>query len=1538
MYRGSNNSHLVDRNSTTFGMLYGRLQALEHPKFMVMAYRPKSLHPLSIQLPRFRLNFLLDVENERIQCQSLPNTFVDLNQSIGALHGLKNKLVLRNNIRDQQADFPRIRRVLIPRGRISFRQCSGHVAVEIDTDIQTQRDVSYYGYIIDLELRSLIGDGSLESRLFKTYMHALTSHCLSDTLTGRTGLEEALHELNSAGCMSFKRLKGPEVEMLREICALTPKREYYPDHLKVMQTVQWNDLPAYSQAHGFERRVVEIFAYDHHLSLFDDPMYPTAPFSTVEDRRYRSPDILYSRATAREVSAFPFEVLTMSHEKLKVMDMTYISRGLQMSHEKKHYAAARMVSLMAPESFALTTSSPPLFDMFKSWGRLSLSPSDETAVSYTRDWLEKSDLPDAWLTLYDVCRSVANSVDVKKYRLLFSLSAWLYTSKDNVCMSVIPQLAAFARHSRIFQALEPPPWKSYRLSYGTAPTPPQVSQIIERHKCSINMTPSSQLVRDWEESEEDWEDRCQDDYNDQLARGMSELQATIMSQWPGSRRPSCSTEYDYYFEMSGLTSEVQELFENCDHNSDLQNFANRVQATLHNFGVPSINCRVPTLPLNPINSPQTNRISPVSDTASQLHIDMKALFHGPAPLASMALALDSAICTSQAVMSISGKYVPESAKQLRHVLAQFGEKPHFLHRQYARDMQGSQRRLEDEVAVHKSGSTSSSSTDFEKVYRQCRERFEYVHATVVNALQPRTLSDKFLSISNRWPRVTLKTILFQMTCGPWSKLTLEWKRTLILFATELLQLQRSRRLLQFSLSHKEDDLRKETQSQSQIPLRVALKHPDWLLIQVHLPHIYFHVEAHLFLQIENNFLARPIQLQIAREMYSPSVEGNITLQLNMGEGKSSVIVPMVACSLADGQTLVRVVVLKSLGPQMFQLLVDRVAGLANRRVAYFPFSRQINLQSAADMASVKSLYESCKKDAGVLLVQPEHILSAKLLSIEKILVSVTDRKSRELASGALQLQRWLEKNARDILDESDEELHVRYQLIYTMGLQAPIEGDPHRWTTTQQLLSLFLKNIRLRFSDKCTIAVEESPPWTFPHIQFLQSGHSNVDASAQLNAALVDDVLASGLPDLNVTHFTEDCRGALRSFLTDDAPSAEAVDLLKDQGIVMWKTMLLLRGLLFKGILFYTLRYRRWRVDYGLDPSRSMLAVPYRAKDVPSPRAEFGHPDVAILLTCLAYYYHGLSSEQVSHCFSRLFKLSNPAEQYKEWTRIIPPDHLPKSICESIGINTEDIEQHERTLVPLFRHNRCMIDFYLSDFVFPKAAKEFPNKLPTSGWDLAEPRNHCTTGFSGTNDNRYLLPLSIQQVDPVAQGGTNALVLMHLLHPTNNHYLCISNANHEPLPGKEFVKLINKQPQIRVLLDVGAQMLDLQNKELVQYWLDINQRAEAGIYFDDDDQLMVISRDGTIEPFRSSPYREQTGKCIVYLDDAHTRGTDLKLPRDWKAAVTLGRKVTKDRLVQGKEIKHYTHALPHKSNPYCLRLHADASVGQWPVRHVFCTT
>jgi hypothetical protein len=185
-----------------------------------------------------------------------------------------------------------------------------------------------------------------------------------------------------------------------------------------------------------------------------------------------------------------------------------------------------------------------------------------------------------------------------------------------------------------------------------------------------------------------------------------------------------------------------------------------------------------------------------------------------------------------------------------------------------------------------------------------------------------------------------------------------------------------------------------------------------------------------------------------------------------------------------------------------------------------------------------------------------------------------------------------------------------------------------------------------------------------------------------------------------------------------------------------------------------------------------------------------------------------------------------------------------------------------------------------------------------------EDKKNLTTGFSGTNDNRYLLPTSITQEDPNFVLGTNALVLQYLLRPENDHYECTEGGNGERESATAFLqRLVNQDPEIRVLLDVGAQVLELRNKDLARHWLSLRPDVPAAIFFDDSDDLTVVTQDGTIEPFISSPYNKQLEKCVVYLDDTHTRGTDLKFPKGTRAAVTLGPKVTKDRLVQGAYIE-----------------------------------
>ncbi|KAG9079442.1 hypothetical protein FS749_008532 [Ceratobasidium sp. UAMH 11750] len=614
----------------------------------------------------------------------------------------------------------------------------------------------------------------------------------------------------------------------------------------------------------------------------------------------------------------------------------------------------------------------------------------------------------------------------------------------------------------------------------------------------------------------------------------------------------------------------------------------------------------------------------------------------------------------------------------------------------------------------------------------------------------------------------------------------------------------------------------------------------------------------------------------------------------MGEGKSSVIVPIVAAALADSSRLVRVVVLKPLWRQMFHLLVSRLSGLVNRRVYYLPFGRHISVGSA-EAKRIQEMYIECMREGGILLVQPEHILSFKLMGIDQLISSSTPEEVAA-ADELRNMQTWLSNHARDILDESDEILHVRYQLVYTIGEQRPLEGHPDRWTTTQQVLSLVAGHInRLKQTHPDKLKHEIRPNGQFPFIRLMPGSDEVV---AKLVRSVARDSINGLVPNLNLSYLSSITRDAALRFLIDKHfPKSDAV-LLQVLDDSTRKGLLLLRGLLACGILAFALKDKHYRVDYGLHLSRSLLAVPYHAKDIPSLRAEFGHPDVAVVLTCLSYYNQGLSNDQLNTCFELLYKLDNPALEYEQWAR--RNETTPVNLRQLSGVNLKDQEQFIGEIVPAFACNSAVVNFYLSSVVFPKEAKQFPHKLSTSGWDLAEVKTHVTTGFSGTNDNRYLLPTSIAQSDPVKQSSTNALVLSYLLRPENDHYLCIRGANGDTCSAKEFLNsLVKQEPEIRVLLDVGAQMLELKNDELVKYWLDLRPDVAAAVYFDDKNELVILPQNGSPMPFSSSPLAQQMDKCVVYLDDGHTRGTDLKLPGTTRAAVTLGPKVTKDRLLQG---------------------------------------
>ena len=612
---------------------------------------------------------------------------------------------------------------------------------------------------------------------------------------------------------------------------------------------------------------------------------------------------------------------------------------------------------------------------------------------------------------------------------------------------------------------------------------------------------------------------------------------------------------------------------------------------------------------------------------------------------------------------------------------------------------------------------------------------------------------------------------------------------------------------------------------------------------------------------------------------------------------------MVAAVLANGTNLTRIIVPKSLLLQTAQLMQARLGGLLGRMVRHVPFSRKTSTNPNTTK-SYRQLHHEILSASGIMLVLPEHLLSFKLSGLQRL----SEKRLAE-AKPMISTQGWLQSTSRDVLDESDFILAVRTQLIYPSGEQVAVDGHPYRWEVAQALLRLVWGHLwDLQHKYPRSIEIVQRSNRGYPVIFLLRS-----DVEDALSARLVEDILRGRLTMLPTRQCSKEERSAIKAFLSGPTLRASVYERIKQlfpERPIVQKILYLLRGLLVHRILLLTLK-KRWNVQYGLHPDRDPIAVPFHAKGVPSDQSEFGHPDVAIFFTCLAFYFDGLRLPQLKQSLENVLRSDDPSSEYE---RLIQgADTFPESLKDWTAINVGDVMQLELIWQHL-RYQVVVINYYLNSFVFPQHAKQFQTKLQTSGWDIPlcnlerhmrglsspdEAAGHLTTGFSGTNDNRTMLPLTIHQQDLPGLSHTNAEVLTYLLQPRNR--LCTVMADQFGRRQSELDLLQRlEQMKIRMLIDAGAQILELDNLALVRAWLRIDTEAPAALFFDKANKPCILYRNSDQVPLLASPFAGNLQDCLVYLDEAHTRGTDLKMPTDAKGALTLGLGQTKDHTVQGK--------------------------------------
>ncbi|KAL4428607.1 hypothetical protein ABPG77_008919, partial [Micractinium sp. CCAP 211/92] len=195
------------------------------------------------------------------------------------------------------------------------------------------------------------------------------------------------------------------------------------------------------------------------------------------------------------------------------------------------------------------------------------------------------------------------------------------------------------------------------------------------------------------------------------------------------------------------------------------------------------------------------------------------------------------------------------------------------------------------------------------------------------------------------------------------------------------------------------------------------KHPLWLAFEA-----------------EQQLQVRPQQAWVAQHLMAHP--GDI-VQLNMGEGKTRVILPLLILHWADGNNLVRLNLLPTLleeaGAHLHSCLCASALG---RRIFVQPFHRDVVVTPAL-LAAMHSSLQLCRQ---------------RRLSLRLKRQELWQQGKKELWAALGAIEEGLPYI--DLLDESDELLTHRYQLIYAWGAPTELPAQQARARACQALLRI----------------------------------------------------------------------------------------------------------------------------------------------------------------------------------------------------------------------------------------------------------------------------------------------------------------------------------------------------------------------------------------------------------------------------------------------------------------------------------------------------
>ena len=566
---------LVCPISNTGSAISKILSPLELHSYIHVLFESSS--DLFIELPRRRLGFHYTPGESKIYSHQYQGMIIDTDQQLGALYGLATKLILKHERGVED------RLVLIPEGNVAYSTTStSHVSVSIELD--TVRNT--HAYQVDELLGRLIDDGSLQSKLFLCYLHALTSQCLPDTLTGHTGTEAGLSILWSAAVSSSDVLTKANIDILKVIAHLTPEREFYPSHLQVMQRVNWNKSLSFMCQHpGFYTAVDRIFSFSKSMGL----LQPNDVYIAPPELAFVEPNLL--RRDIIRTSNFRVDGFGAEHHT-RNFDQNYEVRARVADPQRgrRCFIAAQMMFRNQPTLY----SSVDANNLEKSFRYEHLHNAtvqgangqlEPLKLRYDALWLAK---PSSFLPTM-LCNLHLLLTSSPRHFNRFDLMIWLSTAAfaQSADMNVIQALAAFY-NCRDLASIEAPTLARFELADGDSPTLSTIQDLVREYR-PYETCPEYHLPRQFHETDRQWEIRKNNDFKVNRSKTAETFARALHNQWPCAvpTIPSIRAA-ETYLNTTSAMSNVRRMFKTWYNNRCFYQYLGEVSHTLAQQRVVSV--------------------------------------------------------------------------------------------------------------------------------------------------------------------------------------------------------------------------------------------------------------------------------------------------------------------------------------------------------------------------------------------------------------------------------------------------------------------------------------------------------------------------------------------------------------------------------------------------------------------------------------------------------------------------------------------------------------------------------------------------------------------------------------------------------------------------------------------------------------------------------------------------------------------------------------------------------------------------------------